>query len=500
MFRIFGPPGTGKTTRLLDMVERALGEGVPPQKIAFLAFTRKAATEAKERAAKRFGLDPDDLTYFRTLHSLAYRLLGVRTKDVLGKENMDELSRHIGISLSIRVGSDPDEVDISKMADHPILSVIHLARLKKTTLRQEYNNSNIPHSWEEVDFVNRNYNAYKQANMLMDYTDMLEVFVQKADSICPTFEIAFLDEAQDLSPLQWDIAHALDKKSNKMYCAGDDDQAIYRWAGADPDYFIDLDCGAEVLETSYRIPFEVHELAERITSRIHKRYPKKYTPRAERGSVSRVSTMNQLDMAHGSWLIMAQANYMLSPITQDLRSMGYLYERNGHRSISDKLTEAVNGWERMRKGQAVTLHTAQAIYSLMSGNGVRISRGKKIIKAPDDELFTLESLQEHYGLLATKDMIWSEAMDKIGDMDRAYITALLRRGEKFNATPRIKLSTIHGTKGGEADNVALLTDLSNSAMEGMSDDLHRVFYVGVTRAKQNLFIFEPDDYSRAYDL
>jgi DNA helicase II / ATP-dependent DNA helicase PcrA len=336
--------------------------------------------------------------------------------------------------------------------------------------------------------------------MLMDYTDMLELFVQKADDICPTFEIAFLDEAQDLSPLQWDIAHAIDRKSKKMYCAGDDDQAIYRWAGADPDYFIDLDCGAEVLETSYRIPLEVHELAERITSRILKRYPKTYNPRAERGSVSRVSTVNQLDMAHGSWLIMAQANYMLSPITQDLRSMGYLYERNGHRSISDKLTEAVNGWERMRKGHAVTLHTAQAIYSLMSGNGLRIARGKKTIKAAEDELFTLESLQKHHGLLATKDMIWSEAMDKIGDMDRAYITALLRRGEKFNATPRIKLSTIHGTKGGEADNVALLTDLSNSAMEGMSDDLHRVFYVGVTRAKQNLFIFEPDDYSRAYDL
>jgi superfamily I DNA/RNA helicase len=144
MFRIFGPPGTGKTTRLLDMVERALGEGVPPQKIAFLAFTRKAATEAKERAAKRFGLDPDDLMYFRTLHSLAYRLLGVRTKDVLGKENMNELSRHIGMQLSIRVGSDPDEVDISKMADHPILSVIHLSRLKKPVCGKNTTTATLP--------------------------------------------------------------------------------------------------------------------------------------------------------------------------------------------------------------------------------------------------------------------------------------------------------------------------------------------------------------------
>lgn len=500
MFRIFGPPGTGKTTRLLDMVERALGEGIPPQRIAFLAFTRKAATEAKERAATRFGLNPDDLVYFRTLHSLAYRLLGVRQKDLIAGEHMRELSSQIGINLTIQQMNDMDDMDISKMADHPILSLINLARLKKKDLRQEYNSSDIQHTWEEVDFVNRNYTAYKKANLLMDYTDLLELFVTKADIICPTFDIAFLDEAQDLSPLQWDIAHAIDKKSTRMYCAGDDDQAIYRWAGADPDYFIDLDCSAEVLEQSYRIPLAVHQIAERIVTRIEKRFPKKYEPRRDLGCVSRVNSINQLDMAHGSWLIMAQANYMLSPITQDLRSMGYLFERNGHRSISAKLTESVNGWESLRKGYSVTLHTAQAIFSLMSGNGVRIARGMKKIKAEDDEVFTLKDLQEHHGLLATQDMIWSEAMDKISDTDRAYITALLRRGEKFNAKPRIKLSTIHGTKGGEADNVALLTDLSYSAMETGGDDLHRVFYVGVTRAKENLFIFEPDDYSRAYNI
>ena len=79
MFRIFGPPGTGKTTALLDMVDKALSSGVSPNKIAFLAFTRKAANEAKERACERFKLDTQkDLQYFRTLHSLALTLSDIK--------------------------------------------------------------------------------------------------------------------------------------------------------------------------------------------------------------------------------------------------------------------------------------------------------------------------------------------------------------------------------------------------------------------------------------
>tara|TARA_Y100000385_G_scaffold285249_1_gene344855 strand:- start:780 stop:1202 length:423 start_codon:yes stop_codon:yes gene_type:complete len=140
------------------------------------------------------------------------------------------------------------------------------------------------------------------------------------------------------------------------------------------------------------------------------------------------------------------------------------------------------------------------MYKYMTGNGVKVLRGKKKIVGEEDNLITFETLVENHGLLATKDMPWFEALDQIPPADRIYITALLRTGEKFNAVPRIRLSTIHGTKGGEAENVVIFTDLTRAALNTGGDDLHRVFYVGITRTMQNLFIVEPEDFTRAYNL
>lgn len=502
MFRIFGPPGTGKTTTLLNMVDDALQKGVSSYNIAFLAFTRKAAYEAKERAAKRFELDPEkDLPYFRTLHSLAYMMLGVRSEQLMKKIDYDELSNKIGISLSvIKISDDDDDLGILT-SDHPILSLIQLARLKKSKLRDEYNRSNIEYEWAEVDYVDRAYDEYKQARGLLDYTDMLVEFVSNAVHRCPEFDLCFMDEAQDLNPLQWDIAHALDARAKKMYCAGDDDQAIYKWAGADVDHFIQLQGGSEVLEQSYRIPYEVHRVAERIAGRIYRRFPKKYLPRKEKGSVQRIHQLSEIDMSQGDWLIMAQANYMLGPVATQLKYDGYLFERNGFRSIPEKVSSAVRGWEKLRRGQKVDCTTAQNIYDYMTGNGKQIARGfKKFKKLDIDKLFDMETLQLQYGLCVDPNTIWHEAMDKLPVVDKIYITSLLRRGEKFNAIPRIKLSTIHGTKGGEADNVVVFTDLTTAALNEMGDDMHRVFYVAVTRTRENLYIVEPEDVFRSYTI
>ena len=97
MFRIFGPPGTGKTTTLLNMVEKQMEDGILPSQIAFLAFTRKAAKEARERASKRFKLNMDkDLFYFKTLHSFAFAMSDIQSTQLMKSDHMDDLSTIIG--------------------------------------------------------------------------------------------------------------------------------------------------------------------------------------------------------------------------------------------------------------------------------------------------------------------------------------------------------------------------------------------------------------------
>ena len=71
---VLGPPGTGKTHTLLNQVEDYL-KNTDPDRIGYFAFTKKAANEAKSRAMDKFNYSEDDLPYFRTMHSLAFRRL-----------------------------------------------------------------------------------------------------------------------------------------------------------------------------------------------------------------------------------------------------------------------------------------------------------------------------------------------------------------------------------------------------------------------------------------
>jgi len=117
----------------------------------------------------------------------------------------------------------------------------------------------------------------------------------------------------------------------------------------------------------------------------------------------------------------------------------------------------------------------------------------------EEEGYFIEECVADHGLL-TED-VWYKAFAGLDAETENYIRNMLSNKEKISQTPRITLSTIHGAKGGEADNVLLLPDITKSAVDHNDidpDELHRLFYVAVTRAKKSLHILEPKNYERAY--
>ena len=97
---ILGPPGTGKTTTILNLIEMEMEKGTPPDKIGYFAFTKKASEEGKERTMSRFGLAGKDIPNFRTLHSLCYRMLGLSRESVMGRTNYREFNDIMGMRLT----------------------------------------------------------------------------------------------------------------------------------------------------------------------------------------------------------------------------------------------------------------------------------------------------------------------------------------------------------------------------------------------------------------
>jgi superfamily I DNA/RNA helicase len=118
-------------------------------------------------------------------------------------------------------------------------------------------------------------------------------------------------------------------------------------------------------------------------------------------------------------------------------------------------------------------------------------------------MVTLSDLKTSGGLRT--EAIWHEALTRVSVEERTYIIAVLKGGQKLTERPKIKISTIHGAKGGQADHVILLTDMVRHDVKAAShgplhDDEARVWYVATTRAKQKLTIVEPQNSFRAYQL
>jgi DNA helicase II / ATP-dependent DNA helicase PcrA len=348
---ILGPPGTGKTTTLLNLVDEFIQQGIRPKQIGYFSFTKKAAREAATRASEKFGLDIDtDLSNFRTLHSYAFRMLGMTKEKMMKTEDYKEFGQKCGIPIKTATFSDNDGTFNS---DNEYLTIINTAAVKRMDLLEYYDSRKnlLDIERNTLFLLSEELKRFKKEKELKDFNDLLEDFISK--EIYPSFEVLFIDEAQDLSLIQWEMVRAIWKNSKKTYIAGDDDQAIFKWAGADVDHFIALKEEVDdikTLEQSYRIPGgPIHELSQKIISKVQNRFDKQYKPREEIGILKRYSDITQVDMSQGNWLVLSSANYFLDDAKELCELRGWYYQYKGHNSISLKLLLALNNWEAWRK-------------------------------------------------------------------------------------------------------------------------------------------------------
>jgi len=451
---VLGPPGTGKTTTLLNEVDMYLKQ-TDPDKIGYFSFTQKAAYEARDRAMSKFNLSEDDLPYFRTLHSLAFRRLGIRKDEVMQRRHYEDLGKKMGLIVDYHEYDNEHTGLFTTKSD--LLRIVQLAKLRGITPEQQFNLKEHTQdvSVEQLKQFVHDLNQYKKEYNLIDFTDMITDFIKSDRS--PRFDVVFIDEAQDLSQTQWGMAKSIWDKTEHTYIAGDDDQAIFRWAGADVDSFIAQTGKIMQLTQSYRIPQVVHDVASRIVNKIQHRLPKEWRPKTQRGLLSYYDDFEQVNMKKGNWLVLARTRFMLNDLEDHLYSQGLYYENKFQKEELKYLDK--------------------------------------------DKSYTIRDLQMSRGLKTDK--VWYDAFDGAPASKVRYIRRMRENGEKLNSSPRITLSTIHGAKGGEQDNVVLLTDLSRNTQrnyENNPDDENRLFYVGATRTKNHLHVIRPKDIYKGYKI
>jgi len=448
----YGPPGTGKTTTLMDILNFEISsKGLTPKDIAFVSFTKKGAEQGKERAMERFNFPNSEFVYFRTLHSMAFRETYASRKNMMDKRKYAEFSNKMNMHFTGYYTEEFHHSDDMYLfggemyRNNPKAGNAFIETLK----------------FDTYSFVTANYKRYKDTFGYADFTDLIQNFID-SDKFVPV-KVAIIDEAQDMTTLQWKMVWRAFRHCERVYIAGDDDQAIYQWSGADVDYFLSLHGNSHILKHSYRLPDNFVNFARRITNQITKRVDKTYVGREAKGDLDVVNSIEEIKInPEETYLILSRNNCFLKDAEEWIRKQGLPYAYKGESMITEDHIKLINFYEEKRKTKVIS-----------TADEVRLKR------------ITKEG--------ANLSSPWYESLNWDQDL-LDYIRTLVSKKPKNLLTPLINISTIHSIKGGEADNVILLSDITKNVDENLQrnpDSEHRVFYVGVTRAKNNLRIVLP---------
>jgi superfamily I DNA/RNA helicase len=528
-YRIFGPPGTGKTTELARQVRRAM-DRFGPDSVLVTSFSKATAAELAGRDV------PLDHKRIGTLHSHCFRAL---EQPPIAEVCVDDWNHHyprLALTPAARetklAGEDVDEeLDVLPRPGDHLLQ--RLNRCRGLLLPSE--------DWPvAVREFSAKWCQYKSANGLLDFCDLIEVSLHDFAAAPQNPSVIVTDEAQDLTPLLAALVRKWGSSADYFVIAGDDDQLVYGWVGAIPDVLLEPpipDDHIVFLEQSHRVPRAVHAVAEKLVRQVTRRQEKTYQPRPADGAVRRLSqasfrspeylilkTAEEHLRAGKSIMFIGACSYMLRPIVAVLRKHGVPFHNpyrksNGfwnplrtrsRRSAANRILALLVARSELRAGRVGWTPSELALWAeWLRGDVLRTEAIEMLKGMPEKHEVDIAVLQAVFTTDTLSGLLTSLEQEPAALLAwwRNHVAAEFRKRIQFPArvverrgamtlqrTPQVIVGTIHAVKGGQADVVYLFPDLSRAGdaqyrRSGQSrDSVLRTFYVGATRARETLYI------------
>lgn len=544
--RIFGPPGTGKTTSLsTKYIPDALNK-FGRDKIVVLSFTKNGAIELATKKSRETDTPIDiEESHIGTIHSICYNALG-RPKIA---ETMTDVWNKVNTTEKLHTKKDTDDdLDLDFGNDS-----IGGDRVRGETLLRALNikrNRMIPEKIWSPSLQNfyKRWKEFKDDLDCIDFTDMIELCLRDKPYAPGRPEVIFVDEAQDSSKLQLSLIRSWGQDAKWIVLVGDDDQAIFSWAGASPDAMLQPEIPDEnkiILKQSYRLPRAVFERANRLVHKISTRQAKEYSPRRDdngeivEGKVREIAAdyrspepvvadiKNKIS-AGEDVMVMASCSFMLENVIKLFRNAGIPYQNRYRRKRSDWNPLAEIGKHKistknmflnfMGHGEDenywdVAQFVSWASRIEVSDSGLKRKYGthgldmlKQALKENQDGLHTSRNFLKQlltetaYERAMARDTDWFFSHTKNRYQKTiSYVQTIYKNYgiDGLQNEPLVSIGTIHSFKGGEATNCYVFPDISQQADDEMHlsvegrDSVYRVFYVACTRARKELILLSP---------
>jgi DNA helicase-2/ATP-dependent DNA helicase PcrA len=567
--RLFGGPGSGKTTALLDRVEGLLEQdGVDVRDILVVSYTRAAAAEVRERLAERLDTTPRHLQgNVCTMHAKAYELLNLSRGDVVGEDEKEEFCDDYGLEFEDEYSGAGRRTARSTTLGNKIIAT---SQWLQRTDREVADWYDVPFKWDDeevrlppeiddnaqegnkytptwpsdddrvsVPEAIRGWRNYKGEHDVVGFADMLERVHQR--SLLPNVDYLVIDEFQDITTLQYAVYEEWRPHMEQCLIAGDDDQVVYAWQGADPDLLLDTRVDDdEVLPNSYRLPSEILDVVNREVRHIDKRQEKDLEPRKEGGIVEAIDSPSVLDLVRNvrrtirdtddeTVMVLFRARYQMFQFIDQFITEGIPFScLTDQRMWTDRLTDYVHAVEKVDRDQALTALEGRRLADILQESAFGTADREELYDFLDEVEETSEEDDLTEIPISPEDVTDrvpfmpkpSSAADmarKITSFQRKSLKAYFPGDYDGMAPDRVRLGTIHSAKGREADHVFVGTDLTEKVVEQMAaqadqqgievdgveeftkttdpvplltDNERRVFYVGMSRARERLVLME----------